>query len=328
MLPGGSTSGQSYDLEFTLPTAGKSGCMVCHGDENLIRPVAGGFVSYWVDGEVLDASAHAGISCVGCHTDFAFRAPHKAEAADWRATAKLACKNCHQEQFEAYSRGVHSISVKPGELPERERRNGGGTKGSSAAAKASNAATAGSAAATGTSAVTTGTSAVTTGTSSVPTAPPAAVSTPTPVSDAEKPLCGDCHGAHGISALTDDPDGRLELHRRGFEVCGRCHEDQWDSYDDYYHGRAFKLGVWDAPSCWRCHGAHGILPSSDRRSTASEQNLVGTCGACHRDATEDFVVSTVGMIHGRGEALEDNVAYSFIAGAVDRVAGFLSGDSR
>ncbi len=36
---------QDYDLSFTLPTAGKSGCMVCHADQNLGR-VEG---STWVE---------------------------------------------------------------------------------------------------------------------------------------------------------------------------------------------------------------------------------------------------------------------------------------
>ncbi len=106
---------QDYDLNFTLPTAGKSGCMVCHADKNLVRLRGSDFVSYWVDGAVLDASAHAKIMCTGCHVDFAYKAPHNIGQTDWRRTAKLSCKNCHKEAFEAYSKGSHSVSTKPGE---------------------------------------------------------------------------------------------------------------------------------------------------------------------------------------------------------------------
>ncbi len=295
MLPGAATSAQDYDLDFTLPTAGKSGCMVCHGDPNLVRNVAGGLRSYWVDGEILDASAHASIYCVGCHTDFAFGAPHGADAADWRRTAKLACKNCHQEQFEAYSQGVHSISVKPGEIPDAERNGSAPTTPSAAATRSVTA-----------------------------TRPPS----PGEASGEEaEPLCGDCHGAHDIDVLTDNPAGRLRMHRRGAEVCGRCHEDHWESYNDYYHGRPYKEGVWDAPSCWQCHGWHDVRPVDDRRSTLHESKVVETCGACHRDSSEAFVDSTVGMIHGRDRVLDANVVYAVFAdvriavtGLADRVA--------
>ena len=27
------------------------------------------------------------------------------------------------------------------------------------------------------------------------------------------------------------------MHANGYEVCGRCHEETWDNYPDYYHGR-------------------------------------------------------------------------------------------
>lgn len=300
-LPMGSSTAQEYDLDFTLPTAGKSGCMVCHGDPNLIRPVAGGFVSYWVDGAVLDASAHAGVGCVGCHTDFAFKAPHAAEATDWRRTARLSCKNCHQDQFEAYGRGVHSISVKPGELSDRERKNGASVPTAGVSA--------------------TGSAPATRSAPTTASLPATGSLTATVASDAEKPLCGDCHGAHDIDVLEDNPDGRLRLHRRGLEVCGRCHEEEWASYNDYYHGRPYKRGTWDAPSCWQCHGWHDIYPSTDRRSSASEARLVETCGACHRQASEEFVFSTVGMIHGRDTVLEENPVYSAISTVGSSIAG-------
>ena len=58
---------QDYDLNFTLPTAGKSGCMVCHGDPNLGRLQGEAFVSYYVDATPLDEGPHAAIMCTGCH---------------------------------------------------------------------------------------------------------------------------------------------------------------------------------------------------------------------------------------------------------------------
>lgn len=243
---------QDYDLNFTLPTAGKSGCMVCHADKNLGRVQGTTWVSYWVDPAPLDAGPHASIMCTGCHTDFAYEAPHNIEQSDWRRTAKLSCKNCHQDQWTAYSLGVHSIAVQPGDK---------------IAAK-----------------------------------------------DQSKPLCGDCHGGHDIMALTDNPAGRAKLHAEGKQVCGRCHEDYWTSYSDYYHGAAYRKGASDAPACWQCHGWHDILPSSDRRSKVHAASLQETCGQCHSNTNEKYV-SYAGLIHKRLEAYEDVPIYTFIQNA-------------
>ncbi|MBE0476349.1 MAG: hypothetical protein IBX62_04530 [Coriobacteriia bacterium] len=251
-------SAQDYDMNFTLPTAGKSGCMVCHADENLIRLKEGRFLTYWVDPEMLDASAHVTIMCTGCHIDFAFKAPHNIKQTDWRATAKLACKNCHDEQFQSFGTGVHSMTVRPGEQVD-------------------------------------------------PAAP-------------EKPLCGDCHGAHAIEPLTDNPAGRASLHRHGWEVCGRCHPEEWDNYADYYHGAAYRRGAPDAPACWDCHGAHDIQPSADRRSMTNESNLEETCGKCHDGVNAEYV-SYAGLVHRKGEVLASNPVYSFLRQTREAVTG-------
>jgi len=245
---------QDYDLNFTLPTAGKSGCMVCHADKNLGRVQGTTWVSYWVDPAPLDAGPHASIMCTGCHLDFAYKAPHNIEQAEWRRTAKLSCKNCHQEQWTAYSAGVHSIAVQPGEKVA--------------------------------------------------------------AADQDKPLCGDCHGGHDILTLTDNPAGRAKLHSEGKQVCGRCHEDYWESYADYYHGAAYTRGASDAPACWQCHGWHDALPSDNRGSKVNESNLQETCAQCHSKTNEDKdneqYLSYSGLIHRRQEVYEDNPLYGLI----------------
>jgi len=108
----------TYDLDFALPTAGKSGCLVCHGDPNLVRSSAETTTSLYVSSENIAASAHAEEVCTGCHIDFAFKTPHEniVDDTDWRATAKLACKNCkqHAPQSAEYSAGAHSPAGKPG----------------------------------------------------------------------------------------------------------------------------------------------------------------------------------------------------------------------
>lgn len=108
----------TYDLDWTLPTAGKSGCSVCHGDENLVRIREGRAVSLFVDTSILQSSAHVNVPCTSCHVDFAYKTPHDTivkNGDEWRAVAKLACKNCHKEAFTAFSNGAHSPAGKPGE---------------------------------------------------------------------------------------------------------------------------------------------------------------------------------------------------------------------
>jgi 5-methylcytosine-specific restriction endonuclease McrA len=244
----------TYDLSFTLPTAGKSGCMVCHGDPNLVRIQAGKAVSMWIDSAVLANSVHANIQCTGCHLDFAYSAPHAQSGNDaWRDVAKAACKNCHEDAFAAYSKGVHSPAPTPA-----------GTK---------------------------------------------AVATSSGVT--RLPLCGDCHGSHDIQKLKDNPAGQEALHARGKQVCGECHQDYWDNYDDYYHGAAYKRGAPDAPACWQCHGAHDILPSSDRASAVNPDNLVETCGQCHHNDPNETYTSYSQFIHTRSEQVAANPLMAF-----------------
>jgi hypothetical protein len=253
---------QDYDMSFSLPTYGKSGCMVCHGDPNLVRVRGDQSLSYWIDEERYAAGAHGGITCTGCHLDFSYTAPHaEAGAADWETTAKLACKNCHEDQYEAYSLGVHSISNIPGEEDT--------------------------------------------------------------IADA-KPLCGDCHGAHDIQMLTDNPEGQRALRAEGRRVCGVCHKDWYDAYGDYYHGAAYKRGAPDAPACWQCHGYHNVHPSADRQSPVHEGQLARTCGQCHEDVEDGYLTYTE-LIHGRRDTLEDNPAYVFVSGVRDAITSALSG---
>ena len=67
------------------------------------------------------------------------------------------------------------------------------------------------------------------------------------VEEAVKPLCGDCHApSHEIEMLTDNPEAKARMRANGYEICGRCHEEYWDNYFDYYHGAAYQAGAVDA----------------------------------------------------------------------------------
>lgn len=284
---------QTYDLSFTLPTVGISGCMVCHGDSNLVVAGKTSVRSVFVDPEAMARTAHAATLCTGCHTSFAYKTPHKNTDTDqWRMDAKGACKGCHAQQFADVTNGAHSGALKPGESPDEVA------------------------------------------------AERAAAGKPTDV-----PLCGDCHGSHEISYIDAERwettgtaeiraaaiAGSKALHGKGIEMCGGCHEAETDTYADYYHGAAYRRGAPDAPSCWDCHGAHEMLPSSDRRSPVHPQNLVETCGQCHKNANEKYA-EYAKFIHGRAEVEKDvfligvvNSTRDVIKGAISTIASWFTG---
>lgn len=100
---------------------------------------------------------------------------------------------------------------------------------------------------------------------------------------AEAPLCADCHEAHSI--LTP---GTPEFRASIVELCGSCHAEYAETYGNSYHGKAFTLGSTTTAVCTECHGGHRILPTSDRESMVSQQNIVATCASCHPGANENF----------------------------------------
>jgi hypothetical protein len=114
--------------------------------------------------------------------------------------------------------------------------------------------------------------------------------------------CSGCHGGHDIERLkTQAAKNRLRL--SGQQMCvGNCHthEAAYASYNDYYHGAAYKAGALDAPACWTCHGAHNALGLKDAKSMTSPENLPATCGqtGCHGGSTETFAEDGRTMIHG------------------------------
>jgi cytochrome b subunit of formate dehydrogenase len=105
----------------------------------------------------------------------------------------------------------------------------------------------------------------------------------TAVTTNQLPVCGDCHTAHSISR-TDRDDFRMEI----MDVCGKCHAELAEAYFDTYHGKVSQLGYAKTAKCQDCHGAHGIFPTTDPRSSLSEANALNTCKQCHPEATAKF----------------------------------------
>jgi cytochrome b subunit of formate dehydrogenase len=97
------------------------------------------------------------------------------------------------------------------------------------------------------------------------------------------PTCEDCHTSHTISR-TDRDDFRMLM----MSQCGRCHEEESETFFETYHGKVSRLGGARAAKCYDCHGTHGILPPSELASTLSRDNILETCAQCHPAANEKF----------------------------------------
>jgi len=135
--------------------------------------------------------------------------------------------------------------------------------------------------------------------------------------------CNDCHTLHAIQPLGDPKSkANREFHTK---VCLKCHANEElvkrnhinavavESYLSSYHGKNYRLGFPErVAGCADCHTAHGILPPSDPKSSVNEENLVKTCGKCHKGDTKLF---TKFYAHGEHNDREKYpiLFYTFIA---------------
>ncbi len=136
----------------------------------------------------------------------------------------------------------------------------------------------------------------------------------------ESPACTDCHGEHNI-LKHDDPKSPVAFQNLSREVCSPCHSslklsekygivsNRFETFSDSYHGLAIEGGSVAVANCASCHGAHNIKPSSDSTSTIYKDNLVKTCGGCHKGANTNF---TIGKIHITRQDESEPIIY-FIA---------------
>jgi len=126
-----------------------------------------------------------------------------------------------------------------------------------------------------------------------------------------RPQCGDCHAGHMVPAK-NDVAGNAAIQASALTMCGRCHVKSAETYDDYYHGAAYRLGASDAPACWTCHRSHLILPTSNLQSSTNNANLKDTCAQCHKSATDTYVQAYAPFIHTRQSVVQRNPIMSAV----------------
>lgn len=156
------------------------------------------------------------------------------------------------------------------------------------------------------------------------------------------PVCTDCHGEHNIVDNSAPQSPVYPTHV--VATCSKCHEnkqiqsqyglpaDRLSSYISSYHGVANKFGDVTVANCATCHGAHGILPSSDPHSAINKANLPKTCGKCHPNAGKNFAV---GSIHVIPTAKQDRIVFwvrtfyiLFVVGLMSSFCGYILLDLR
>lgn len=114
--------------------------------------------------------------------------------------------------------------------------------------------------------------------------------------------CASCHGGNPDE---EDIEAAKDLAFKGApsrdeipELCGSCHSDptymrrfnpglrvdQLELYWTSHHGLLLKDGDIKVAVCTDCHGIHGILQSSQPKSSVFPWNIPDTCGICHADS--------------------------------------------
>jgi hypothetical protein len=114
--------------------------------------------------------------------------------------------------------------------------------------------------------------------------------------DTEQPTCLDCHDHHDLRDPKKDKEWARQRQISARNICGKCHKKQLASYNDYYHGMAYKAG-----------------------SRVRGQSLVKTCRQCHKTADAAFV-SYAPLIHSHGPLYRKNPLVSWFVNLIMRLA--------
>jgi len=113
--------------------------------------------------------------------------------------------------------------------------------------------------------------------------------------DANVATCVDCHGTHGILAVSNPTSPVYATNVAS--TCGRCHADarrmapyqiptnQMEEYLKSVHGETLvKNRDLSAPTCNDCHGNHGATPPG-------VDSVANVCGQCHASQWDLFAQS-------------------------------------
>jgi hypothetical protein len=113
-----------------------------------------------------------------------------------------------------------------------------------------------------------------------------------------KLLCTDCHtNITTFPHETWDIPSKRDYSISQYDLCRRCHFDNYTKTLDSIHYKVFAEGNQNTPLCTDCHGAHDIIALSQDRRAISQ-----TCAECHQDVYDQYINS----VHGKALITEDN----------------------
>lgn len=232
-----------------------------------------------VDLVAFQASKHADMGCVGCHSSIT-RLPHAEKPAP------VNCASCHEDQVKAYAKSVHGLAMQKGMADSATCKSCHGSAHQI---------------------LSSGAPASPVNSKNLPDTCGACHSNPDflakhkipfakPVEayrlsvhgrevakgNASAASCSNCHGSHDILPSSDP---KAKVNRANVaETCGVCHSDIQAVYADSVHGLAVKRGSKDSPTCTGCHGEHNILAPKELGSLVNAARVsTVTCGRCHGD---------------------------------------------
>ena len=103
---------------------------------------------------------------------------------------------------------------------------------------------------------------------------------------------------------------RSQGNRRRSASCSTCHATVVTEQHASLHGKAAARGDALAPTCVTCHGGHEILSHQDAKSPVAVMNIPLLCGECHREGSEvslthdipqdNILENYADSIHGEG----------------------------
>jgi len=118
------------------------------------------------------------------------------------------------------------------------------------------------------------------------------------------PVCTHCHGEHQIISHLD-PRSPVSHSKVAEATCTPCHESaslnekygvpagRLTTFIDSYHGLKSQAGDATVANCASCHGAHRILPQTDKNSSIYPANLPQTCGECHPGISSELAQTKI-----------------------------------
>lgn len=121
--------------------------------------------------------------------------------------------------------------------------------------------------------------------------------------DPSKPnaSCNDCHNVHSFNVPPGGTLERTEWHLGISDLCGKCHEDQLETWAGSVHGREIKQKHNPkAADCADCHTSHNVKKTS---SSLVKLAITANCGSCHEEnyasyrATYHGQITTLGYAH-------------------------------